>query len=169
MGLRKRTTDRRGQLNMMETLIAVSLLIVVSVAISSSVTNQSGEDTASDTNWLTRHGRHLLSSADDLGLLRPAVYLADSPTFTSIAESIQQDLASFISSQLPPAAEFALLRVDLNDTASSSERPIVDSGSRPDERAEVAVASFILGGYSSLEYGTFEEVYAVYLEMWLIV
>lgn len=154
---------------MMETLIAVSLLIVVSIAISASVTNQSGESFQSDGDWLTRKGRLLLSSTDDLGILRPAVYLADSLTFLSEAESLQNDLESIISSQLPLIAEFVVLRVDLTDTSGNSERPIIDSGSKPAENAEVAVASYFLGGYSSAEYGTFAEVYAVYLQIWLIV
>ncbi|MFQ5978193.1 MAG: hypothetical protein ACE5OZ_08695 [Candidatus Heimdallarchaeota archaeon] len=154
---------------MMETLIAVSLLIVVSVAISASVTNQSGESSQSEGDWLTRKGRLLLSSTDDLGILRPAVYLADSPTFLSEAESFQNDLDSIISSQLPLTAEFLVLRVDLTDNSGDSQRPIIDKGSKPTENAEVAVASYFLGGYSSTEYGTFAEVYAVYLQIWLIV
>jgi hypothetical protein len=167
--LKKLKTDRRGQLNMMETLIAVSLLIVVSVAISASVTNQSGEGPKSDVRWLTQQGRHLLSSADDIGILRPAVYLADSITFLSEAESFQNDLELLISSQLPLTAEFLILRVDLLDITSDSGRLVVDTGARPDEGAEVAVASYLLGGYSSAEYGMFEEVYAVYLQIWLII
>ncbi|MFX0116896.1 MAG: hypothetical protein ACFFB3_20275 [Candidatus Hodarchaeota archaeon] len=169
MTLRKLKTDRRGQLNMMETLIAVSLLIVVSVAISASVTNQSGEGSKSDVRWLTQQGRHLLSSADDLGILRPAVYLTGSITYLSEAESFQNDLEILITSQLPLTAEFLVLRVDLIDTSSDSGRLVVDKGARPDEGAEVAVASYILGGYSSAEYGLFEEVYAVYLQIWLII
>jgi len=153
---------------MMETLIAVSLLIVVSVAISASVMNQSGESNPS-ISWLTSQGRHILSSADDLGILRPAVYLADSSAFASDASGFQSELEIMISSQLPTIAQFLVIRVDLENIGRDGGIPIVDTGSRPDENTEVVVASYLLGGYSSSEYGTFEAVYAVYLHIWLLV
>ncbi len=152
---------------MMETLIAVSLLLVVSVAISTSVTNQSGEKNP-NYSWLKTQGRLALSSADDLGILRPSIYLNDNPAYSAVIENYQQDLVLLITAQLPTIANFVLLRVDLTEIEGSSTVSIVGTGTYPDETTTVYVASYFLGGYSSFEYGSYNESYALYLSIWLL-
>ena len=164
MQLKFRIKDSRGQLNMMETLIAVSLLLVVSVAISTSITNQSGEENPNQS-YLTKQGRIILATADDLGILRPSVYLADSTNFSGVVDEYHNELLLLIKSQLPITANFILERVNLE---TNEILPIIDIGTRPEASVNIYVSSYILSGFISYQYGTYEIIYSVYLRIWLI-
>jgi hypothetical protein len=99
MRMPTRRSVHRGQLQIAETLIAVSLMLVLALLLISSADQlvQKSDDTA----ILDRMATDILATADEVGFLRPVVYLYNDTSRVAEYVNHRNLLDDYIASILP--------------------------------------------------------------------
>ncbi|MHA1214569.1 MAG: hypothetical protein ACTSPG_04690 [Candidatus Hodarchaeales archaeon] len=159
---------RRGQLQIAETLVAVSLMLVLALLlISASNTSLSPDHSL---NSLDQTGYDVLSTADDIGYLRPTIYLFSIPSFSTEQALYHQLLDELVSSTLSDTIGYALTsHIIENDTPSDDYEVIL--GSAADISAlqyggDGVIVNYLLGSFSSAQFGYYNTKYLVQLYLW---
>ncbi|WP_455140053.1 hypothetical protein [Candidatus Hodarchaeum mangrovi] len=159
---------QRGQLQIAETLVAVSLMLVLALLLINAA-DQSLNPPQS-YKFLDRTGYDILSTADEAGYLRPSIYLKFNPIYSDEATYFLSLLDAYITSILSDNYGFILIAHDLvNGVPSDSYNTIL--GSAADIAAlqtggEGVIINYHLGSYTSAEYGQFQNGYLVKLYLW---
>ena len=159
---------RRGQLQIAETLVSVSLMLILALllisAANQTINNQTGvkhlQQIAFDTLW----------TADDAELLRPVVYLYNQPAFLSNYTYHLDILDEYISSALTDVIGFVLRMSEITNNTAEDEY-IYLIGVEMDIRSlqqgkEGIQASYFVGSFSSSYYGLYNNQYIVDLYVW---
>lgn len=159
---------QRGQLQIAETLVAVSLMLVLALLLINAA-DQSLNPPQS-YKFLDRTGYDVLSTADEAGYLRPSIYLKSNPSYSDEANYFINLLDTYITSILSDNYGFILIAHDLvSGVPSDSYTTIL--GSVADIAAlqtggEGIVVNYHLGSYTSAEFGQFQNGYLVKLYIW---
>jgi hypothetical protein len=163
-----RFKKRRGQLQIAETLVSVSLMLILALLL----INAADQVTKSYSNSvnLRQAASDILITADEAGILRPVVYLYDQTEFSSGYTSNLDVLKHYIDSSLTANIGFALRMRVLIDQVVTSEY-IYLIGSQGDiialqQGSEGIFANYFVGSFSSAFYGNFADQYLVDLYLW---
>ena len=164
---------RRGQLQIAETLVSVSLMLVLALLLISAT--QLVITPESNISYLDQTASDILVSTDEAGILRPVVYLFDNSTFEDDFNYYQEILRDYITSIIPINLDYGLIahQININDGTINPEYfPLLGSItdlSAIQEGEETAAANYHLGSFSSAEYGLYEDQYLVQLYLWEVI
>jgi hypothetical protein len=155
----------RGQLQIAETLIAVSLMLVLALLLISA-----SQQITPPTNlsYLDQEATDILASADEVGLLRPVIYLYGN---NDADYQLYQDmLEDYFSAMLSANIGFTLIAHEiLNDTISSNYFTVIGSPANIgalQEGGKAVIANYFLGSFNSAKFGLFPTKYLVQLYLW---
>lgn len=163
-----RTSVHRGQLQISETLIAVSLMLVLALLLISSAEQviQQSDDTA----ILDRMATDILTTADETGLLRPAIYLYNDTSRYTVYLNYRNLLDEYIASILPVKTGYALLAHKVtNGTMDPTYFILIGSDSEIGALAaggKSVTANYFLSSFTSAIFGQFHEQFIVSLYLW---
>ncbi len=144
--LKRPLFNNKGQLHTAEVVIALLILLVISLTIINATQDLVGP--RETPSWLKERGQRILESADSAGLLRPAMYLPDSPERT---RSINE-LKAFLDASLENTLIYAVTKSEFlqNGTIQETEfligSPITFS---QNQKSTVVIANYFLSGYSN--------------------
>ncbi|MFW9855818.1 MAG: hypothetical protein ACFFFG_12205 [Candidatus Thorarchaeota archaeon] len=164
----KRRSVHRGQLQISETLIAVSLMLVLALLLINSAERlvQQSEDTSS----LDRMATDILTTADEAGILRPVIYLYNDTSFITEYVNYRNLLNDYIATILPVKTGYALLsHVVSNGTMDPNYVVHIGSGSEIGSLAEggnSVTANYFLSSFASAALGQFRGQFVVRLYLW---
>lgn len=166
---KKRTKNyHRGQLQIAETLVSVSLMLVLAIFLINAA-NQA-IPTHSNLENLDKVGSDILSTADEAGLLRPVVYLYENEDYNLEYETYLDSLSTFISTMMTEYIGYALI---VHNIVNGSTDPIYFTliGSPAEIMAlqnggEGTVTNYYLGSFASASYGLYYTQYLVRLYLW---
>ncbi|MHA1541646.1 MAG: hypothetical protein ACTSQH_01565, partial [Candidatus Hodarchaeales archaeon] len=98
--------NRRGQLQIAETLVSVSLMLILALLL----INTANQVNNSHSNIINLHqtASDILLTADEAGLLRPVVFLHGQSEYSSDYTASVKILGDFIDSILTANTDFAL-------------------------------------------------------------
>jgi hypothetical protein len=160
---------RRGQLQIAETLVSVSLMLILALLLINAA--DQANNAYSDLTNLQHTASDVLWTADEAGLLRPVIYLYNQPEFASNFTDYHNNLGEYISSVLPDSYGY-VLRISEVVNQVVSEEYIYLIGIEDDIRAlqnnpEGGVqATYFVGSFSSGYFGIFTNQYLVELYLW---
>ena len=163
-----RNKKQRGQLQIAETLVAVSLLLVLALLLINAA--DQSLNSPKSYKFLDQTGYDILSTADEAGYLRPSIYLKFYPSYSNEANYFLNLLDTYITSILSDNYGFALITHDLiNGVPSNSYTTIL--GSAADIAAlqnggDGVIVNYHLGSYTSADFGQFQNGYLVQLYLW---
>ncbi len=160
--------SRRGQLQIAETLVSVSLMLILALLLINAA-NQAN-NTYSDLTHLKHTASDILWTADEAGLLRPVVYLHNQAEFLSNYTSYLDNLNEYISSVLTDNLGFVLRISGISNDVIDNDY-IYLIGVEGDIRAlqqgkEGVQASYFVGSFSSAYYGLYTNQYLLDLYIW---
>ena len=160
--------SRRGQLQIAETLVSVSLMLILALLLINAA-NQAN-NTYSDLTHLQHTASDILWTADEAGLLRPVVYLHNQAEFLSNYTSYLDNLNEYISSVLTYNLGFVLRISGISNDVIDNDY-IYLIGVEGDIRAlqqgqEGVQASYFVGSFSSAYYGLYTNQYLLELYIW---
>ncbi len=160
--------SRRGQLQIAETLVSVSLMLILALLLINAA-NQAN-NTYSDLTHLQHTATDILWTADEAGLLRPVVYLHNQAEFLSNYTSYLDNLNEYISSVLTDNLGFVLRISGISNDVIDNDY-IYLIGVEGDIRAlqqgkEGVHASYFVGSFSSAYYGLYTNQYLLDLYIW---
>jgi hypothetical protein len=157
--------SHRGQLQIAETLIAVSLMLVLALLL---ISASQQITPATDLSYLDQEATDILASADEVGLLRPVIYLYGSNS--ADYHQSQDVLEDYFSAILSANIGFALIAHEiLNSTVSSNYFTVIGSPANIgalQEGGKAVIANYFLGSFNSAKYGLFSTQYLVQLYLW---
>lgn len=157
--------SHRGQLQIAETLIAVSLMLVLALLL---ISASQQITPATNLSYLDQEATDILSSADEVGLLRPAIYLYGSKI--TDFQLYQEMLEDYFSAILSANIGFALIAHEiLNETVNPSYFTVIGSPANIgalQEGGKAVIANYFLGSFNSAKYGLFSTQYLVQLYLW---
>ena len=163
-----RRSVHRGQLQISETLIAVSLMLVLALLLISSAEQivQQSDNTA----ILDRMATDVLTIADETGFLRPVIYLHNDTSRISEYLNYRNLLDEYIASFIPVKTGYALLSHAVVDGTLAptyfihigSVREIVALA----EGGNSVTANYFLSSFTSANFGQFRRQYLVSLYLW---
>ncbi len=155
--------DNRGQLQIAETVLAITFILIMALAIIG-VTTDLSQPTQSQS-WLKKRAYNILASADELELLRPSVYLIENSTFSQAASFYQQKLKVFIESQLTQNYGYLVTATHYDAETLTVKKTyiIITSNTLSSQTTESIGAAYLLTGYSSSKYGIYNTTFVVYL------
>lgn len=167
MRLHKKSVHR-GQLQIAETLVSVSLILVLALLLINA-TNQALKP-STDLTSLDLSATDILTNADEAGLLRPVVYLFGDSRYESNFTYYQNLLNDYISTIISETIGYALITHEIVDGSISSEYNLL-IGSPTDigalqQGGEGTVANYHLGSFTSSNFGRFSTQYLVQLYLW---
>jgi hypothetical protein len=168
MKLAKIDHAHRGQLQIAETLIAVSLMLVLALLLinaaehiitpSSSISHL--DQTATDT----------LITADESGMLRPVVYLFGDSRYNNEYSYYRSLLIDYLNTVLFENIGCTLVAHEINNgTIDSDYFTLIGSSSNIlalEKGGEGVVANYFLGSFTSATFGQFFQQYLVQLYLW---
>ncbi|MHA2175866.1 MAG: hypothetical protein ACXACP_01370 [Candidatus Hodarchaeales archaeon] len=159
---------RRGQLQIAETLVSVSLMLILALLLinAANQTNISDRDLTSLQNTAS----DILITADDTGILRPVIYLRNSIEYQSEYLESVDILNELIKATLSNRIGFVLRMRQVANQIVENEY-IYLLGSHADVIAlqkggEGTQAFYFVGSFTSSDYGTFFDNYLVELYVW---
>lgn len=135
-GKHGQSKSKRGQLHIIETLVAIAIILGLTVTLYQIELQPSEENPVEE---LQEKGLESLSAADNAGILRPAVY-------TTTDENLET-LKVFLDQSLPPTVLYTLSVQPANDTG---EPTLLIQKGEPPTRSDVAVATYLLYGYNNV-------------------
>ncbi len=158
----------RGQLQIAETLIAVSLMLVLGLLLISAANKLNSSPT--DFSYLDKMGLDILGTADETNLLRPTIYLFGKSSYL-MEYNIHYDLLyDFFRSSITENLGYALIAHQImNGTIESNYNVIIGTTSEITAQqygGNGVVINYYLGSYSSAAYGQFFNQYLVKLFLW---
>ena len=160
---------RRGQLQIAETLVSVSLMLILALLLINAA--DQANYTYSDLTKLQHTASDILWTADESGLLRPVIYLHDQPEFTGNFTIYHDNLGEYISSVLPDSYGYVLRMSEVVNQVISEEY-IYLIGIEDDIRALLnnpeggVQVTYFVGSFSSGYFGIFKSQYLVELYLW---
>ena len=163
-----RLKNRRGQLQIAETLVSVSLMLILALLLINAA-NQVNNSYSNTLN-LQYTASDILFTADEAGLLRPVVFLHGQIEYLSDYTLNLEILTDYIDSSLTANIGFALRMRTVNNEVVSSEY-IYLIGSQANiatlqQGSEGIIANYFTGSFSSAIYGNFDDQYLVDLYLW---
>ncbi|MHA1967914.1 MAG: hypothetical protein ACW964_08945 [Candidatus Hodarchaeales archaeon] len=160
--------SHRGQLQIAETLVSVSLMLVLAVFLINAA-NQA-IPTYSNLENLDRVASDILSISDEAGLLRPVVYLHDNENYNSEYETYLDSLNTFISTIISENIGYALIAHNLvNGTPDQIYFTLIGSPAEIQalqNGGKGTVTNYYLGSFASASYGLYYTQYLVRLYLW---
>lgn len=164
----KMISVRRGQLQIAETLIAVSLMLVLALLLINAA-----ELTSSPTGKLSnldQSASDILATADEAGILRPVVYLYGDPRYEVDYTFYQNLLNDYFSSVLTQNIDYALIAHEIiNGTIKSDFFSLIGSPAKIialKQGGEGVIANYHLGSFTSATFGQYSTHYLVQLYLW---
>lgn len=127
---------KRGQLHVIETLVAIAIILGLTVTLYQIELQPSEENPVEE---LQEKGLESLNAADNAGILRPAVYATTNENL--------EILKVFLDQSLPPTVLYTLSVQPVNDTGEPTT--LIQKGEVP-TRSDVAVVTYILYGYNNV-------------------
>ena len=163
-----RLKNRRGQLQIAETLVSVSLMLILALLLINAA-NQVN-NSYSNTMNLQHAASDILLTADEAGLLRPVVFLYDQIDYYSDYTANLEILTDYIDSSLTANIGFVLRMRTVIDQVVTSEY-IYLIGSQANiavlqQGGEGIIANYFAGSFSSAIYGNFADQYLIDLYLW---
>ncbi len=159
---------QRGQLQIAETLVAVSLMLVLAIFLINAA--NMAIPTYSNLENLDKIGSDILSTADETGLLRPVVYLYENEDYILEYETYLDSLSMFISSINSESIGFALIAHNIvNGTTDPIYFTLIGSPAEIlalQNGGEGTVTNYYLGSFSSTSFGLYYTQYLVRLYLW---
>ncbi len=160
--------NRRGQLQIAETLVSVSLMLILALLL----INTANQVNDSHSNIINLHqtASDILLTADEAGLLRPVVFLHDQSEYSSDYTVSVKILGDFIDSILTARIDFALrMRAVVDQVVTSDYIYLIGSKSSIvalQQGSEGIIANYYVGSFSSAIYGNFADHYLIDLYLW---
>ena len=159
---------RRGQLQIAETLVSVSLMLILALLLISAADQVNKSD--SDLESLQNTATDILLTADEANLLRPVIYLYDQLEHNSEYIYHLDILNDFITFSLQDALGF-VLRMSAVQGQVILETYIYLIGSQASilalqQGGDGVQSNYFVGSFSSAEYGQFTSQYLVELYLW---
>ena len=160
--------NRRGQLQIAETLVSVSLMLILALLL----INTANQVNNSHSNIINLHqtASDILLTADEAGLLRPVVFLHDQSEYSSDYTVSVKILGDFIDSILTAKIDFALrMRAVVDQVVTSDYIYLIGSQSSIvalQQGSEGIIANYYVGSFSSAIYGNFADHYLIDLYLW---
>ena len=143
--------NRRGQLQIAETLVSVSLMLILALLL----INTANQVNDSHSNIINLHqtASDILLTADEAGLLRPVVFLHDQSEYSSDYSASVKILGDFIDSILTANIDFALrMRAVVDQVVTSDYIYLIGSQSSIvalQQGSEGIIANYYVGSFSS--------------------
>ncbi|MHA2172569.1 MAG: hypothetical protein ACXAB7_22075 [Candidatus Kariarchaeaceae archaeon] len=160
--------NRRGQLQIAETLVSVSLMLILALLLINTA-NQVNNPHSNIIN-LQQTASDILLTADEAGLLRPVVFLYDQSEYTSDYTASVKILGDFIDSILTANIDFALrMRTVVDQVVTLDYIYLIGSQSSIvalQQGSEGIIANYYVGSFSSAIYGNFADHYLIDLYLW---
>ncbi|MFX0171086.1 MAG: hypothetical protein ACFE9L_04130 [Candidatus Hodarchaeota archaeon] len=159
---------RKGQLQIAETLIAVSLMLVLALLLISAA--ELSLSPSSELSNLDQTASDILATADEGGLLRPVVYLLSSSKYETEFLSYQNLLDDYISSVLSQNIDYAMIAHEIvNGTIKSEYSILIGSPANIgalQQGGEGVIANYYLGSFTSATFGQYSTQFFVQLYLW---
>ncbi len=159
---------RKGQLQIAETLIAVSLMLVLALLLISAA--EFSFSPSSELSNLDQTASDILTTADEAGLLRPVVYLFNNPRYKIEYQSYSDQLDDYFSSILSQNLDYAMIAHEIVNSTIESEY-IILIGSPANigalqQGGEGVIANYYLGSFSSATFGQYSTQFFVQFYVW---
>ncbi len=159
---------RRGQLQIAETLVSVSLMLILALLLINAADQVN--KTQSDLENLRNTASDILITADEANLLRPVVYLHDQTEYRSEFNYHLEVLNDYITLSLRGGVGFILRMSEVQDNGNEDEY-IYLIGSQAiilslQQGGESILSDYFVGSFSSSEYGQYTTHYIVELYLW---
>ena len=150
-----RKSVHRGQLQIAETLVSVSLILVLALLLINA-TNQALEP-SSDLTRLDLSATDILTNADEAGHLRPVVYLFGDSRYETNFSAYRNLLNEYISTIIPESIGYTLIAHKVTNGSTDPEYDLL-IGSPTDigalqQGGEAIVANYHLGSFTSSAFG----------------
>jgi hypothetical protein len=159
---------RKGQLQIAETLIAVSLMLVLALLLISAA--ELSISPSSELSDLDQTASDILATADEAGLLRPVVYLFGNSRYEIEFLSYQNLLDDYISSVLSQNLDYAMIAHEIvNGTIKSEYSILIGSPGNIgalQQGGEGVIANYYLGSFTSATFGQYSNQFFVQLYLW---
>ena len=145
-----RLKNRRGQLQIAETLVAVSLMLVLAIFLINAA--NMAIPTYSNLENLDKVGSDILSTADETGMLRQVVYLYENEDYILEYETYLDSLNTYISTINSEYIGFALIAHNIvNGTTDPIYFTLIGSSAEIlalQNGGEGTVTNYYLGSFS---------------------
>ncbi|MFX0049867.1 MAG: hypothetical protein ACFFAJ_10420 [Candidatus Hodarchaeota archaeon] len=159
---------RKGQLQIAETLIAVSLMLVLALLLISAA--EMAFSPSSELSGLDQTASDILATADEAGLLRPVVYLFGSSRYETEFLSYQNLLDDYFSSVLSQNLDYIMISHEIvNGTIKSEYSVLIGTSANIgalQQRGECVIANYYLGSFASATFGQYSTQFFVKLYLW---
>ena len=163
-----RLKNRRGQLQIAETLVSVSLMLILALLLINAA-DQVNNPYSNVIN-LQQTAADILSTADEAGILRPVVFLYNQTDYNSDYLSNLDILTDYIDSSLVASNGFALrMRMVIDQVVTTEYIYLIGSQTNIAELqqgSEGIFTNYFIGSFSSAIYGNFADQYLVELYLW---
>ena len=160
--------NRRGQLQIAETLVSVSLMLILALLLINAA-NQINDSHSNIIN-LQQTASDVLLTADEAGLLRPVVFLYGQPEYHSDYISSIDLLRNYIDSNIGASTDFTLrMRMVVDQVVRTDYIYLIGSQSSIvalQQGSNGIVTNYYVGSFSSALYGNFADHYLIDLYLW---
>ncbi|MFX0015636.1 MAG: hypothetical protein ACFFB2_11355 [Promethearchaeota archaeon] len=158
----------RGQLQIAETLVSVSLMLVLAILLIGA-TNQLMSSYSNPTS-LDQTATDIMIAADEAGLLRPVIYLYGDSKYQVEYSSYRNLLDEYISTIISDNVDYALVAHEIiNGTIKLDYFSPIGSSTAIvalQQRGEAVVANYHLGSFTSATFGQYFSQFLVQLYLW---
>jgi hypothetical protein len=159
---------QRGQLQIAETLISVALMLILALLLIGA-TNQT-LTSYSNLTGLDQSATDILTAADEVGLLRPVVYLYENTKYGEEYTYYHNLLNDYFLSMISNNIDYALIaHIVENGIINEDYFSLIASTTALaslEQGGEGVVANYHLGSYTSATFGQFSTQYLVQLYLW---
>lgn len=141
--------DKRSQLHTAEVVIALLILLVISLTLIDVTQNLVGPKESS--GWLKERGQRILEAADSSGVLRPAMYLPDSPD----RDQAITELKAFIEASLDNNLIYAVTKSEFLENGTIQETEFLIGSPLTffqNQKVTVVIANYFLNGYANASF-----------------
>ena len=158
----------RGQLQIAETLVSVALMLVLALLLiaASSQTLSS----YSNLTGLDQSATDILTAADEVGILRPTIYLYGDTKYEEEYSYYCDLLDDYILSMISNNIDYALIaHIIHNGTINEDYFSLIGSTTALtslQQGGEAVVAKYHLGSFTSASFGQYTKQYLVKLFLW---
>lgn len=165
---RRKGNSHRGQLQIAETLVSVSLMLVLALFLVNAATQ--AESPYSSLENLDRIASDILVTSDEAGLLRPVIYLYDDNVHETNYTYYRNSLDVFISTIISENIGYAMIAHEvINGSAAPNYFTLLGNSIEIIgllNGGEGAVSNYFLGSFSSATFGLYYSQYLVRLYLW---
>ncbi len=165
---RKKKNFHRGQLQIAETLVSVTLMLVLALLLINAAKQRVVP--YSNIENLDRVASDILITTDEAGLLRPVIYLYGTTSFELDYLSFRSSLDNFISSVISNKIGYAIIahRI-INGSVDQNYFTLIGTPTEIialQNTGEGSVTNYFLGSFSSATYGLYYTQFLVRLYLW---